>query len=211
MKVATSILSVKDDLKKCIDELNNTDTDYIHLDIMDGEFVENKTWHMDDLLPVLEDNNKPLDVHLMVNDVMNYINEFSFLNPSYITFHYEAVDDVNEMIDYVKKLGIKVGLAIKPSTKYEEILPYLPKLDEVLVMSVNPGMGGQEFMLSTVEKINNLKDYKVNNGLDFIINVDGGINNETGLLCKEAGAHMLVSASYIHKDIKNNIEILKNL
>ena len=198
MKVATSILSVKDDLKKCIDELNNTDTDYIHLDIMDGEFVENKTWHMDDLLPVLEDNNKPLDVHLMVNDVMNYINEFSFLNPSYITFHYEAVDDVNEMIDYVKKLGIKVGLAIKPSTKYEEILPYLPKLDEVLVMSVNPGMGGQEFMLSTVEKLNNLKDYKINNGLDFIINVDGGINNETVKLV--SSADMVVSGSYIVKN-----------
>lgn len=198
MKVATSILSVKDDLKKCIDELNNTDTDYIHLDIMDGEFVENKTWHMDDLLPVLEDNNKPLDVHLMVNDVMNYINEFSFLNPSYITFHYEAVDDVNEMIDYVKKLGIKVGLAIKPSTKYEEILSYLPKLDEVLVMSVNPGMGGQEFMLSTVEKLNNLKDYKINNGLDFIINVDGGINNETVKLV--SSADMVVSGSYIVKN-----------
>ena len=198
MKVATSILSVKDDLKKCIDELNNTDTDYIHLDIMDGEFVENKTWHMDDLLPVLEDNNKPLDVHLMVNDVMNYINEFSFLNPSYITFHYEAVDDVNEMIDYVKKLGIKVGLAIKPSTKYEEILPYLPKLDEVLVMSVNPGMGSQEFMLSTVEKLNNLKDYKINNGLDFIINVDGGINNETVRLV--SSADMVVSGSYIVKN-----------
>ena len=205
MKVATSILSVKDDLKKCIDELNNTDTDYIHLDIMDGEFVENKTWHMDDLLPVLEDNNKPLDVHLMVNDVMNYINEFSFLNPSYITFHYEAVDDVNEMIDYVKKLGIKVGLAIKPSTKYEEILPYLPKLDEVLVMSVNPGMGGQEFMLSTVEKLNNLKDYKVNNGLDFIINVDGGINNETVRLV--SSADMVVSGSYV---IKNDYQTAIN-
>lgn len=198
MKVSTSILSVKDDLKKCIDKLNNTDTDYIHLDIMDGEFVENKTWHMDDLLPVLEDNNKPLEVHLMVNDVMNYINEFSFLNPSYIIFHYEAVDNIYEMIDYVKKLGIKVGLSIKPSTKYEEILPYLPKLDEVLVMSVNPGMGGQEFILSTVEKVNDLKNYKVMNGLNFIINVDGGINNETVKLV--SGADMVVSGSYIVKN-----------
>ncbi len=211
MKVATSILSVKDDLKKCIDELNNTDTDYIHLDIMDGEFVENKTWHMDDLLPVLEDNNKPLDVHLMVNDVMNYINEFSFLNPSYITFHYEAVDDVNEMIDYVKKLGIKVGLAIKPSTKYEEILPYLPKLDEVLVMSVHPGKSGQSFIESTPEKIKFIKDEIIKQNTKTVINVDGGINNETGLLCKEAGVDILVSASYIHNNIYENIKTLKNL
>ena len=198
MKVSTSILSVKDDLKKCIDKLNNTNTDYIHLDIMDGEFVSNKTWHMDDLLPFLEDNNKPLEVHLMVNDVMNYINEFSFLNPSYIIFHYEAVDNIYELIDYVKKLGIKVGLSIKPSTKYEEILPYLPKLDEVLVMSVNPGMGGQEFILSTVEKVDDLKNYKVMNGLNFIINVDGGINNETVKLV--SSADMVVSGSYIVKN-----------
>ena len=208
MLVATSILSVKDNIKEAVDKLNKTKTDYIHLDIMDGMFVSNTTWHMDDLIPYLEDNNKPLDVHLMVNDVMNYINEFSFLNPTYITFHYEAVDNIKEMIDYVKKLGIKVGLAIKPSTRYEEILPYLPELDEVLVMSVNPGMGGQEFILSTVEKINDLKDYKVNNKLNYIINVDGGINKDTIKLV--GNADMVVSGSYVtNNDYDESINTLK--
>lgn len=198
MIVSTSILSVKDNIKEAVDRLNKTNTDYIHLDIMDGMFVENTTWHIDDLIPYLEDNNKPLDVHLMVNDVMNYVNEFSFINPSYITFHYEAVDDINGMIDYIKGLGIKVGLSIKPQTKVEEIIPYLPKLDLVLVMSVNPGLGGQEFILSTVEKINALKDYKINNNLNYIINVDGGINKDTIKLV--GNADMVVSGSYITKN-----------
>ena len=198
MIVSTSILSVKDNIKEAVDKLNKTNTDYIHLDIMDGMFVENTTWHIDDLIPYLEDNNKPLDVHLMVNDVMNYVNEFSFINPTYITFHYEAVDDINGMIDYIKGLGIKVGLSIKPQTKVEEIIPYLPKLDLVLVMSVNPGLGGQEFILSTVEKINALKDYKINNNLNYIINVDGGINKDTIKLV--GNADMVVSGSYITKN-----------
>lgn len=208
MIVSTSILSVKDNIKEAVDKLNKTNTDYIHLDIMDGMFVDNTTWHIDDLIPYLEDNNKPLDVHLMVNDVINYVNEFSFINPSYITFHYEAVDDVDEMIDYIKKLGIKVGLSIKPQTKVEEILPYLPKLDLVLVMSVNPGLGGQEFILSTVEKINALKDYKVNNNLNYIINVDGGINKDTVKLV--SNADMVVSGSYITKnDYQESINNLR--
>lgn len=208
MKVATSILSVKDHIKDAIDKLNETNTDYIHLDIMDGEFVTNKTWHLDDLIPYLEDNTKPLDVHLMVNDVINYVNEFSFLNPEYITFHYEAVDNIDETIDYIHNLGIKAGIAIKPNTKIEEIYNYLPKLDEVIVMSVNPGMGGQEFILSTVEKINGLKDYKVDNNLNYIINVDGGINNNTIKLV--SNADMVVSGSYVtNNDYQTSINNLR--
>nr|MBP3259238.1 ribulose-phosphate 3-epimerase [Bacilli bacterium] len=201
MKVSTSILSAKDNLKETIDKLNNTSTDYIHLDIMDGRFVENTTWTSDELRGVLINNTKPLDVHLMVRDVKSYVDSFARLNPEYITFHYEAIDDIDEMINYIKSLGIKVGISIKPNTKIEEIYRYLPKVDLVLVMSVNPGMGGQEFILGTQIKVNGLKEYKLNNNLDYLISVDGGINSDTIKLIRSAD--IAVSGSFI---IKNNYE-----
>lgn len=208
MKVSTSILSVKENLKMSIDKLNNTNTDYIHLDIMDGIFVENKTWTVDDIKELLIDNTKPLDIHLMVSDVKKYINDFSTLKPKYITFHYEAVEDIDEIIDYIKNLGIKVGLAIKPSTDVKNIYPYLSKIDLVLVMSVNPGMGGQEFMFPSISKINDLKEYKTNNNLNYIINVDGGINGNTINLVKNAD--MVVSGSFItNNDYQESIDRLK--
>jgi len=200
MKVSTSILSA-DNLKETIDNLNNTSTDYIHLDIMDGVFVENTTWTSDELRGVLINNTKPLDVHLMVRDVKSYVDSFATLNPECITFHYEAIDDIDEMINYIKSLGIKVGISIKPNTKIEEIYNYLPKIDLVLVMSVNPGMGGQEFILGTQMKVNGLKEYKLNNNLDYLISVDGGINGDTIKLIRSAD--IAVSGSFI---IKNNYE-----
>ena len=210
MKISTSILSVKDNLKFAIDKLNNTNTDYIHLDIMDGMFVSNTTWHVFDLLPSLQDNHKPLDIHLMVNDVKKYIDEFKILNPAYITFHFEAIDDVMDVINYIKNIGIKVGLAIKPSTQVEEIYEYLPFIDLVLVMSVNPGMGGQQFMLPSIDKINLLKEYRLNNNLNYLINVDGGINNNTIKLVRNAD--IAVSGSYItNNDYNESINILKNM
>lgn len=210
MKVSTSILSVKDNLKGSIDILNNTNTDYIHLDIMDGMFVPNSTWHVNDLLPSLVDNHKPLEIHFMVNDVKSYVDEFKILNPVYMTFHLEAIDEPLEMINYIKSLGIKVGIAIKPSTKVEEIYPYLPNIDLVLVMSVNPGMGGQSFMLPSIDKINTLKEYKITNNLNYVINVDGGINNNTIKLVRNAD--MVVSGSYItNNNYNESINILKNM
>ena len=209
MKVSTSILSVKDDLQKCVYELNNTNTDYIHLDIMDGIFVENTTWSIDTLRNVLTYNSKPLDVHLMVADVKSYVDLYATLKPEYITFHYEAIDDINEMINYIKSLGIKVGLSIKPNTKIEEIYEYLPKVDLVLVMSVNPGMGGQEFIMGTTQKVNGLKDYKINNNLNYLISVDGGINGDTVKLIRNAD--ITVSGSYITSNNYNDaINILKS-
>lgn len=209
MKVSTSILSINDNLKIAIDNLNNTSTDYIHLDIMDGIFVENTTWNIDTLRSVLINNTKPLDIHLMVSDVKSYVDSFSTLKPEYITFHYEAIDDIDSIINYIKSLGIKVGMAIKPNTKIEEIFNYLPKLDLVLVMSVNPGMGGQEFILGTVDKINGLKDYKINNNLNYLISVDGGINGNTIKLIRNAD--IAVSGSFITKNnYEESINILKN-
>ena len=210
MKISTSILSVKTDLKKAIDDLNQTYTDYIHLDIMDGIFVSNTTWHVNDIYPSLINNQKPLDVHLMVSDVYKYVDEFSLLRPEYITFHYEAVDDINEMINYIKSKGVKVGLSIKPNTEVEEIYPYLPKVDLVLIMSVNPGLGGQEFMLTTIDKLNTLYNYRNDNGLNFVINVDGGINNNTAKLIRNAD--IIVSGSYItNNNYNESINTLKNI
>ena len=209
MKVSTSILSVKDNLKEAIDNLNNTSTDYIHLDIMDGVFVENTTWTADTLRSVLINNTKPLDVHLMVRDVKSYVDSFATLNPEYITFHYEAIDDIDSMINYIKSLGIKVGISIKPNTKIEEIYNYLPKVDLVLVMSVNPGMGGQEFILGTQIKVNGLKEYKLNNNLEYLISVDGGINGDTVKLIRNAD--IAVSGSFITKNnYEESINKLKN-
>ena len=210
MKVSTSILSVKDNLKEAIDNLNNTSTDYIHLDIMDGVFVENTTWTADTLRSVLINNTKPLDVHLMVRDVKSYVDSFATLKPEYITFHYEAIDDIDSMINYIKSLGIKVGISIKPNTKIEEIYNYLPKVDLVLVMSVNPGMGGQEFILGTQIKVNGLKEYKLNNDLNYLISVDGGINGDTVKLIRNAD--IAVSGSFITKNnYEESINILKNI
>ena len=208
MKVSVSILSANE-IGKCISKLEKTKTDYIHLDIMDGKFVPNKTWHLDDLSKHLKKTKKPLDVHLMVEDVINYINEFSFINPEYITFHVEATNDVYNTINYIKNLGIKVGLSIKPNTDIEVLYPYLKDIDLVLVMSVEPGMGGQKFIASSTERINLLSKYRKDNNLDYIISVDGGINDDTIKLVRNAD--MVVSGNYIVSgNMKKNIEILKD-
>ncbi len=208
MKVSTSILS-SNDIGICISRLEKTKTDYIHLDIMDGKFVSNKTWHLDDLVSYLENIEKPLDVHLMVEDIINYVNEFSFLNPEYITFHLEATDDIDNIIRYIKSQGIKVGISIKPNTSVELVYPYLKDIDLVLVMSVEPGMGGQKFIPSSKDKIDKLKEYKINNGLDYVISVDGGINSETIKLV--GNSDMVVSGNFITSgDMEKNIELLKD-
>lgn len=209
MKLSTSILSVKDNLSEVIDELNATHTDYIHLDIMDGIFVPNKTWDIDVLKESLKDSRKSLDIHLMVKDIKKYVDMYSNLHPKYITFHLEACEDIMETIGYIKDLGIKVGIAISPETKVESVLPYLPRLDLVLVMSVNPGMGGQQFLLPSIKKIDELYNYRMNSDLKYLINVDGGINDNTIKLVRKAD--MVVSGSFItNGDMNHNINTLIN-
>ena len=153
MKVSTSILSIKDNLKENIEKLDNSSTDYIHLDIMDGIFVPNSTWEYSVVRNLVEHVKKPLDVHLMVSDLDNYIKNFSQLKPDYITFHLEATDDTLKYINMIKEQGIKVGLSIKPSTSIESLKPYLNEIDLVLVMSVEPGAGGQSYIPSSTDKI----------------------------------------------------------
>lgn len=209
MKISTSILSVENEyIKDSIDKLNNTNTDYIHLDIMDGLFVTNKSWSYEFLEERLVNNKKPLDVHLMVSDVKKYIDLFANLNPEFITFHYEAISEVGSVINYLKSKNIKVGLSIKPATDVSEIIDYLPYVDLVLVMSVEPGKGGQEFIENSTNKIDTLYKIREMKGYNYLIEVDGGINNETIRKCNNAD--IAVAGKYItSRDYNEAIDNLK--
>lgn len=211
MKINVSILSSTIKPQDIVKELDNTNADAIHIDIMDSKFVENKTWTIGEITKITKYSSFPLDVHLMVNNPSKYIEDYAMLNTNDIIFHYEAVENIDKMINEIKDYGLKVGIAVNPDTDIKNIFPYLNRIDLVLVMSVYPGKSGQTFIETTPSKIKELKEYITENDLKTLISVDGGINNETGKLCKDAGADILVSASYIHNDIKHNIDILKNI
>ena len=197
MKLSISYLSIKEDLKNKLNLLNNTTTNFIHVDIMDGIFVNNKT--MDDLkqIELLKELNKPLDVHLMVEDVDKYIDIYKVLKPTYITFHIELDNIINilETIKKIKELGIKVGISLNPNTSVESLKPYLELIDLVLVMSVVPGMGGQTFIENTFTKLKELNDLKEK--YNFRVEVDGGVNNNLIPKLKEYNVDMVVVGSYI--------------
>ena len=211
MKVSTSILSIKSNLSDNIKILDKSGTDYIHLDIMDGNFVTNKTWDYSDIKDILKDISTPVDVHLMVSNLDYYIDNFSKLNPNNITFHLEATDNINKYINLIKEKNIKVGLAIKPNTDINLIIPYLEYLDLVLVMSVEPGAGGQKFIGSSCDRIKLLKEIKELYGYNYIIEVDGGINADTVKLVAASGVDLIVSGSYITNsdNYKERIDTLK--
>lgn len=209
MEISASILSEKYKAKDLVKKFNNTSVDFIHLDIMDSKFVENKTWTFTEIKKILEENKKKLDVHLMVKNPIKYVTDYALLNTEYITFHYEAVKNVEEVIEKIKQMGIKVGLSIKPNTKVNDIIKYLPIIDLVLVMSVEPGKSGQKFMESIIYKIDILNKIRNEKQYNFKIEVDGGINNENAITLKEKNVDILVSASYIQED--NTEEKLKLL
>ena len=174
MKISGSILKIKND-KNRIEEIIDSGIDYLHLDVMDGIFVDNISLQYNECDKIKELFKIPLDIHLMVQNPIDYIKDFIKLEPKYISFHIEA-NDIDKCIDYIKKTKTLVGLAINPATKLEKILPYLEKVDLILVMSVEPGYGGQTFINSSLEKINYLNEYRIKNNLKFKIEVDGGIN-----------------------------------
>lgn len=193
--ISASFLSIKDNIKENIKKLDNTSIDMLHVDIMDGIFVPNKTWNIDEVNELLLDTKNKKDIHLMVNDVKKYIDDFKILKPEYITFHYEATDNIFDTIRYIKSLNIKVGLSIKPNTNIEDIKPYLEYLDLVLVMSVEPGKGGQKFIESSIDKIDYLYNERINNNYHYLIEVDGGINDITSKKCSKVD--ILVIGSFI--------------
>ncbi len=203
MKISTSILSIKENVENNIKKLGETSTDYIHLDVMDGIFVENKT----DFIQIKEaiiETNKPLDVHLMVSDVEKYIDDYLIFDPEYITFHLEVDNDINYLINKIRPYA-KVGISIKPNTSVEELEPYLKDIDLVLIMSVEPGRGGQKFIEDSTLKVEKLKSLK--KIYDFEIAIDGGINIDN--IMKVNDCDIVIVGSYItntddyEKQIKN--------
>ena len=209
MKIAASILNIKEPIVEEVTKLSNLDIDYLHLDVMDGIFVENTTLTYEEFYNIVRFSSKPNDVHLMVSDVKKYIDEFSKLNPEFITFHYEAVSEVGSVINYIHEKGIKVGISIKPSTDVSEIVEYLNYVDLVLVMSVEPGRGGQSFIEESTNKIEQLYNLRSRENYHYLIEVDGGINNETIKLCNKVD--IAVVGSYITKqDYEEAIEKLRN-
>lgn len=210
MKISASFLSIKENLIENINKLDNSKIDFLHIDVMDGIFVNNKSWNYEFFDRILENTKKNKDIHLMVSNVKEYIDLFKNFNPEYITFHYEASSDIVNIANYIRKFNIKAGLSIKPSTSVEEILPYLDSFDLILVMSVEPGKGGQKFINDSVDKINQLYKLREKYGYNYLIEVDGGINNETSKLCNNAD--ILVVGSYItnsnnYQEQINNISL----
>ena len=174
IKIATSILSSKDRLE-CIKNLNSTTTDYIHIDVMDGIFVPNYQLPIDEVNKLGSISEKPFDIHLMVNNPNNYINNLNIKNIKAITIHLEINENINKLIDLIKSRGYEVGIAIKPNTNINLIDKYINKIDKIIIMSVEPGFGGQKFIDNSVERIKTIRNKRKN----IIIEVDGGINEET--------------------------------
>lgn len=206
MLVSGSFLSNEISPSVAIKSLDKIGIDYLHVDVMDGKFVSQKGLTIKEVIDLSKYTTKKLDIHLMVKNPIKYIEEFSLLNIEYITFHYEAVKNHIEIINLIKNYGIKVGIAIKPSTSVNDIGSLLELVDLVLVMSVEPGKSGQKFIESVVYKMDILKRLKDEKNYKYIINVDGGINEETFEKVKPY-VDMVVSASYLLSG--NGIEKVK--
>lgn len=209
MELSVSILSIKDDIEEKIKKIDNLDIDYIHLDIMDGKFVINKTRDFKSIYENVKDLKKPLDVHLMVKDVKSYIDKYALLNPKFITFHLESVDNPKEIIDYLKSKNIKVGMSIKPNTDIEDLGPFLKDLDLILIMSVEPGCGGQEFIDDMEARIDELKLLKNAYNYSYLIEVDGGINDKTIYKCLNADICVVGSFITSSNDYEDKLNVLK--
>lgn len=204
--LSVSILGIKDNLFENIQKLDKLNIDFFHVDIMDGIFVKNKTWQYDDIKDYLSVEKK-IDIHLMVNNVEEYVNQFKNLKPNNITYHYEAVKDNLKIINLIKSSGIKVGISIKPDTPVSEIKHLLKYVDLVLVMSVEPGLGGQKFIENSTNKINELYEIRKNNNYNYLIEVDGGINDVTKEKVKKAD--IIVVGSFItNSDYEEQIKKL---
>lgn len=211
--VAPSILSA--DFSKLLEEVKSVESaEFLHIDVMDGHFVPNIT-----IGPLVVGSIKGkvdmiFDVHLMISDPKKYAIEFIKNGADYIVFHYEALsseEEILELIDFVHANNTKVGISVKPNTDIKVLDPYLELIDMALVMSVEPGFGGQSFMTNSLDKIKYLKNKKEENDYKYLIEVDGGVNEKTAPLVKEAGVEVIVAGTYVFKssDRKATIESLK--
>lgn len=209
-KISPSILSCDFSiLKEDIDTVVSA-VDYLHIDVMDGLFVNNISFGIPVIKSIRKHYDIVFDTHLMIVEPERYIDAFASAGADLITFHIEATKDSKNVIDLIHSKGLKAGISLRPKTNVEELTPYLGMVELVLVMSVEPGFGGQAFDNSAINKIKWLKEQKELHGYTYEIEVDGGINGETAKLVREAGAEVLVSGSYIFK-AKNRKEAILSL
>ena len=208
MKVSLSILTVdyyniENSIKDIIDDL-----DYIHMDVMDGEFVPNISFGYSFIGALNKRIDTTIDTHLMIMHPENYIEQFVKAGSDYITFHVEADCNVMKTIDLIHSYGVKAGISIKPKTNIEDILEYLPYVDMVLVMSVEPGFGGQSFMPNSIDKCKRLKELRTQNNYNYLINIDGGINDKTAPLISNY-VDLAVSGSFVCNNSNPQEALLK--
>lgn len=213
IKISPSVLSadfltLENDIRK----LEAAGVDMLHLDVMDGNFVPNLSFGVPIINSIKKHTDLPLDVHLMIDRPHRYIKDF-IPDADYLGFHYEAGSDVTELLKEIKAANKKTCLTIKPATQPEQIFEYLPLCDMVLVMSVEPGFGGQKFMPMALDKLKTFKEYSQLKGLEYEIEVDGGINAETAKQVIDAGATVLVMGSYIFsaEDMAERVKKIKSL
>lgn len=217
VEVSTSLLNVEEEnIIRTIYDLEVAKTDYFHIDVMDGKFVENNTIEkMRKYTEYIKNiSNLPVDVHLMVNDIEEHVNAYLGLEVNCISFQIEACKNqkqVQKLVSYIKNEGCKVGIVINPKTSIEKLYEYIPHIHKVTIMTVEPGKGGQEFMEETLTKVAELSKFVYENGYDIYIEVDGGINNITAKKVIDAGANILVAGSYIVKadNYEKAVNILK--
>lgn len=209
MKIAPSVLTA--DFTNLKNELDSIITaDLIHIDIMDGHFVPNISFGPAITQMIEKQTHLPLDVHLMVTDPKEWVPKFAFKQTKYITIHTES-NHVSETIQTIKKHQIGVGLSIKPKTHIRSLMPYLNEVDLILIMTVEPGFGGQSFMPEMMDKVKELIKLRKEHRLNFLIEVDGGVNDETIGMCRDAGVDIVVAGSYLFNlnDRKKGIESLR--
>jgi ribulose-phosphate 3-epimerase len=212
VKIAPSILSA--DFAKLGEEIIDVEkggADLIHVDVMDGHFVPNITIGPLIVAAIRPVTKLPLDVHLMIENPDHYIEEFAKAGADYITVHVEACRHLHRTIHHIKSFGVKAGVVLNPATPVESLQHIIADVDMVLLMSVNPGFGGQKFIPEVLQKIKKVKELAVEKGVSIEIEVDGGVNSETAKLCIEAGATVLVagSAVYNQEDRKKAIELIR--
>lgn len=205
MKLSISLLSIKNRLE-FIKKINDYDIDYIHIDVMDNTFTNNVAYSIEEINEINKISNKKLDIHLMVNDPIKYINSFNNMNIEYIIFHVEIDKDINNLINTVHGMGYKCGLAINPNTNINTLEQYINNIDLILVMSVMPGYGGQLFINSIYNKLESLRNkYK-----NITISVDGGINQDN-IYKLSSLVDMVVIGSYLSTETKEKIDMIKNI